>query len=64
MSGVVKTIAKPVTNMAAIGFPQLAKAVAEAGLDWAAFIKLLIENLDTIKEIIKSILDVVDVLKK
>ena len=31
MSGVVKTIAKPVTNMAAIGFPQLAKAGKKVG---------------------------------
>ena len=45
-------------------YPVLAAAVNGAGLDWAEFVKLLIDNLDEIKELVSSILEVLDLFKK
>jgi hypothetical protein len=33
-------------------------------LNWAEFVKLLIDNLDEIKELVSSILEVLDLFKK
>lgn len=45
-------------------YPVLAAAVNGAGLSWAEFVKLLIDNLDEIKELVSSILEVLDLFKK
>ena len=45
-------------------YPVLAAAVNGAGLNWAEFVKLLIDNLDEIKELVSSILEVLDLFKK
>ena len=45
-------------------FPVLAAAVNGAGLNWSEFVKLLIDNLDEIKELVSSILEVLDLFKK
>jgi isopentenyl diphosphate isomerase/L-lactate dehydrogenase-like FMN-dependent dehydrogenase len=45
-------------------FPVLAAAVNGAGMNWAEFVKLLIDNLDEIKELVSSILEVLELFKK
>ena len=45
-------------------YPVLAAAVNGAGLNWAEFVKLLIDNLDEIKELVSSILEVLELFKK
>lgn len=45
-------------------YPVLAAAVNEAGLNWAEFIKLLVDNLDDIKTIVQTIIDVIEMFKK
>jgi hypothetical protein len=45
-------------------YPVLAAAVNGAGLNWAEFVKLLIDNLDEIKELVSSILQVLELFKK
>jgi len=41
-------------------YPQVAQAVAAAGLDWSGFIKVLIENLDSLKELVAAIVQIID----
>lgn len=45
-------------------FPVLAAAVNQAGMNWSDFIKLLIDNLDEIKALVSSILEVIELFKK
>lgn len=45
-------------------YPVLSAAVTGAGLNWAEFVKLLIDNLDDIKELVSAIREVLDLLKK
>jgi hypothetical protein len=44
-------------------YPAVAKAVSAAGLDWASFIKVLVDNLDSIKELVTSIVEIIDLFK-
>lgn len=45
-------------------YPVLAAAVNEAGLNWAEFIKLLVDNIDELKSIVQTILEVIEMFKK
>jgi len=45
-------------------FPLVAAAVEQAGLNWADFIKLLIENMDDLKSLVSSILEIIEMFKK
>jgi hypothetical protein len=45
-------------------YPVLAGAVAKAGLNWAEFVKLLIDNADELKSLVKTILEVIELFKK
>lgn len=45
-------------------YPALAAAVNGAGLNWAEFVKLLVDNLDEIKLLVSSILEVIELFKK
>ena len=45
-------------------YPALAAAVNGAGLNWAEFVKLLVENLDQIKELVSAIVEVIELFKK
>ena len=45
-------------------YPVLSAAVNQAGLKWADFIKLLIDNADELKSLVKTILEVIEMFKK
>jgi hypothetical protein len=47
-----------------VAYPALASAVAEAGMNWSEFIKLLVDNLDELKAIVSSILEVIELFRK
>lgn len=48
----------------AASYPVLAGAVAQAGYDWSGFIKLLVDNLDELKLLVSSIMEIIDLFKK
>ena len=45
-------------------YPALATAVNTAGLNWSEFIKLLLANLDEVKQIVQAIVEVIDLFRR
>ena len=44
-------------------YPEVAKAVQAAGLEWTEFVRLIVENLDDLKALIQVIVELVQKLK-
>jgi hypothetical protein len=50
------------TESAAQAYPSLSSAIAESGSSWKEFVELLIENLDTLKQLATIIQDLLKAL--